>query len=310
MLQRKNQCKRTTGGVRRLFNVCLTAAVAVMFVMILRYDGVQAPVLEKKVIFLGPGCGHVAYTMGFVGGLLEDPELRKAILRHAVFGGVSSGALTASYAMAALHGVHDMRHWYVTEMRRGFEMVEKGGTLVMGAEIEKAGLRYHETIVEAFGEEPVPWLDAFVMSFTTLPSLRPHFVSNLSTATPAQFAHATVASSYVPGVMGVKPWLRLGFGDRGDVPLFDGFLGTLRTIFPAGYLYVAFLPTIPSWLLSCADQLNAYEYDTSPGWLLSKAWPWGDPIWADQGFENGFADATANLLALRRQILAFLEDEQ
>ena len=73
-------------------------------------DRVDAPRLSgRKVIYLGPGCGHVAYTMGFVGGLLEDAPIREAILsRRAVFGGASSGAFAAAFAMATLHG--DARH--------------------------------------------------------------------------------------------------------------------------------------------------------------------------------------------------------
>ena len=36
---------------------------------------VAPPFDGRKVLFIGPGMGHVAFTMGFVGSLLADEEL-------------------------------------------------------------------------------------------------------------------------------------------------------------------------------------------------------------------------------------------
>ena len=97
--------------------LCVLGVVALVIALLTTYDSssstkagsfyVTAPELGgRPVFFLGPGCGHVSYTMGFVGRLfLEDNETRAMMeSAGAVFGGVSSGAITAAYANAVLFG--------------------------------------------------------------------------------------------------------------------------------------------------------------------------------------------------------------
>jgi hypothetical protein len=306
------------------------------------HDRVTAPTLpnNKKVIYLGPGCGHIAYTMGFVGGLLKDAELKAMLLESgAVFGGTSSGAATAAYATAALHGCHSMDDWWFKEMRRGFEIVQNYSTMAMGTELRGGVLRYYRACsscaaggagddrVWGLGEprgrlseaqlddmaaeaeliqQEVPWLATLPVSVTTAwPPLRPRFFTRFQTA--GDFMRVLWATSYVPGVMGTRPVIRLPDGQAA----FDGFLGLLRVRWPDSYLFVSFLPTIPSPLLQAKHELRAYDYDSTGGGLLglvSKSWPWGDPPWADAAFHRGDADATANMPELRAQIAKFLQD--
>jgi len=237
--------------------------------------------------------------MGFLGALLADDSVRTAILQHgAVFGGVSSGALAASYGLATLHGVHDMRHWYTHHMRRGYEAIGWRSTLAMGAELELAAQRYYNICANALGS-PIPWLNHFPISVTEIPGFRPRIVSRFEGYT--DFSQTLLASSYVPGMMGLRPWL--SFDGR---HMIDGYIGSWQTHFPDSYLCVSFLPVLPASLL-CAHRLDAYEFDSADETFLSKAWPWGDPRWADEAFERGEADGASHLPELRAKLLAFLE---
>ena len=102
--------------------------------------------------------------------------------------------------------------------------------------------------------------------------------------------------------MGERLWLYVG-----AVRAFDGWMGMLRMEFPDDYLLVSFLSTLPMAVLRRATQaLNAFVYDTSPGTLLVKAWPWGDTARADAAFQRGAADAAAALGRLRPRLLAWL----
>ena len=313
--------------------VCSAISVAALACAAAVWTGslrVKAPRLDgRKVIFLGPGCGHVAYTMGFVGGLLDDSVLRAEIVeRGAIFGGTSSGAQAAMYAMASLHSVGSMEGWYRTEMRRGFELVTKSSTLAMGEALEDAAYRYlvsslqargklgdavvdvgqraaRQSALRSVGLQHLPWLDPVSISATELFTLRPVFITRFEDWT--DFARAALATSYVPGLMGLRPWITLR-GHR----VWDGYASLWRTAWPDNYLFVSFLPTLPSLLLG-RHHLAAYEYDsTDNGWLgtylgiLPKASPWIGPTKADDAFRRGVADATRHRLALRASLLAFL----
>jgi hypothetical protein len=176
----------------------------------------------------------MAYSMGFIGGLLDDDALKAAIVSSgAVFGGVSSGAGAAAYAMAALNGVGTMEHWYFTEMRKGFEIVQNRSTLAMGEGLETAAHRYYTGCLKvlhnradegnASSEDSIPWLRHLPMAATSAwpPTLRPRFVTEFATA--EAFVQGMVASSYVPGVMGLVPHM----GARPWVNLPDGRPGAL-----------------------------------------------------------------------------------
>jgi hypothetical protein len=68
------------------------AAVIGLIVFKLTTGRTTAPHMDTKVIFLGPGCGHLSYSMGFTKAILDDPVLHdKLVETKAVFGGVSSG---------------------------------------------------------------------------------------------------------------------------------------------------------------------------------------------------------------------------
>ncbi|EOD04343.1 hypothetical protein EMIHUDRAFT_453875 [Emiliania huxleyi CCMP1516] len=116
------------------------------------------------------------------------------------------------------------------------------------------------------------------------------------------FAAAMTASSYVPGLMGLRPWLRV----RGAAA-FDGYLSLWRTWLPQNYLYIGFLPTLPVHRIG-EHSLRAFEYDSLPGWLskLSQVAPWNGAEWADAAYARGRRDAETNRLELRRRILSFL----
>mmetsp|Transcript_50401 Transcript_50401/g.114403 ORF Transcript_50401/g.114403 Transcript_50401/m.114403 type:complete len:323 (+) Transcript_50401:208-1176(+) len=272
---------------------------------------VSAPSLPQKVIFLGPSCGHVAYSMGFIAGVLDDPMTRQAILEHGVvFGGTSSGAMTAAFASASLHGVGTMRNWYFEEARLGFEAIKNHSTLVMGDEVRRAAFRYYSKCLSALkaagnngngaaGSDiyELPWLRALPISVTEAP-IRPHFISEFRTAT--EFADSIQASCFVPWLMGLRPWLNV-LGSR----MFDGFLGSYRSTWPDSYLFASFLPTIPSVLIS--NHLKVYEYDSTLDSFFVKAWPWGDPVWTDAAFEKGLADFTTHQSELRTRLLSFIE---
>jgi len=277
--------------------------------------------IGRKVIFLGPGCGHVAYTMGFISSLLSDAELSAEIrTTGAVFGGVSSGAMSAAYAMAALNSMGTMEHWYYTEMRKGFELVQQRSTLAMGEGLEAAAHRYYDSCRKAavhanstehnIGSmniaDEVPWLRHFPLSVTEAwpPLLRPRMLTDFRTSN--EFVQSMLASSYVPGIMGLKPVI--GLPD--STLAFDGFIGSLRIRWPDSYLYVSFLPTMPPALLG-KHHLRAFDYDSTGGGLsglLVKSFPWGDPDWADAAYHRGVRDADANLPELRAQIIEFLRD--
>ena len=256
-----------------------------------------------KVIFLGPGCGHVAYQLGFMGGLLDDNVVRKSVLRTgACFGGVSSGALAAAYAMATAHGVGTMRDWYKWTIRKGYEAIARSSTMVMGGMLEWAGHLYHETCAAATDGSP-PWLRNYVCAASSVLSLRPCFYCSYETAD--DFAKKSLASSYVPLMMGFRPW-QVVQGRR----VIDGYAAMWRMEYPDdNYMLVTFLPTLPA-SLRCRTKhhLQVDQFDTSPGSLLVKCWPWGDPEWADAAFDRGWADALRNREALRAKLLAFLED--
>ena len=306
---------------------CTAASVAFSWAVCHR---VEAPGLGgRKVLFLGPGCGHVAYTMGFVGGLLDDAVLRAEIMeRGAVFGGTSSGAAAAAYAMASLHGIGSMKYWYYTEMRRGFELVTNYSTLAMGDGLEDAAYRYivkclkagghiddavgvahsaaRQSALRTAGPELLPWLQSLPMSVTELTTLRPRFVTTFEDSSE-EFALVALASSYVPGLMGTRPWIML-HGRR----VFDGYASLWRTSWPDNYMFVSFLPTLPTRILG-RHHLEAYKYDsTDNGWLgmylgvLPKASPWVGPVKADAAFRRGVADATRHRLELRTSLLGFL----
>lgn len=262
---------------------------------------VVAPRLgDRRVVYLGPGCGHVAYTMGFVAGMLDDREIRKTMVdTGASFGGVSSGAQTAVYAMASLRGILSVREWYEREMRNGYQLVGLHGTRVMGQEMAKGAERFYAICDEKCRGE-LSWMKNLVFSTTELVSfLRPRFLTALGSAN--SFRDAILATSYVPGLMGPQPWTSWE-GCR----CFDGFLGTLRVFFPENYLFVSFLPTLPHWYLRNANFLPVHRFDSTLESLPVKAWPWGDPHWADAAFERGMLDFKANEAELRGRLLAFL----
>lgn len=100
------------------------------------------------------------------------------------------------------------------------------------------------------------------MSVTEVGTLRPRFFTSFDGED--DFAAAMTASSYVPGLMGLRPGLRV----RGAAA-FDGYLSLWRTWLPRNYLYIGFLPTLPVHRIG-EHSLRAFEYDSLPGWL-SKA---------------------------------------
>lgn len=246
---------------------------------------VVAPALGgRKVIFLGPACGHVAHCLGFMDVILSDVELRDAILeRGAVFGGVSSGAHLAAFSMASVHGVRSLHDWYAQDVRRGYERIGRRSVMVMGDEVFQAGLRYHRTCSDALDGD-IPWLDCFPLSVTLLPTLQARFQTSFSSA--EEFALAIKATSFVPGFMGLKPWVRLQ-----DCRVFDGYTGTLRAALPDNYLFVSFLPNMPLVARRSKHVLRIEQYDTTASSFFVKTWPWGDPFWADAAFERGRGDA-------------------
>lgn len=255
----------------------------------------------RKVIFLGPGGGHAAYSLGFVGGLLDDAEIRAAMVeKGAVFGGVSSGAHAAAAAMAALSGVLTVREWYTRMLRSGYEMVGAHSTRVMGEELAKAGRTYFDTCRAQLGGSDPPWLQRFPLSVTELPSLSPRFFTSFSDSD--QFGRAIRATSYVPGLMGKEPWDVVD-GRR----VFDGYAGSLRIKFPDNYMYVSFLPTVPHAILRNKYFLDVSPFDTTSESMLVKSFPWGDTKWADGAFDRGRANAIANQQVLRKRVLDFLQ---
>ena len=301
---------------------------------------INAPTIpNKKVIFLGPACGHMAYQMGFVGGLLEDDELKAAIVQSgAVFGGASSGAGVAAYAMAALNGAGSMEHWY-NGIRGGYRAIKERGTWAIGAELEAGSRRYHAACLQALraradagagglgdapGDSPdsapiIPWLRHVPMLATAVKLIRPRFVTHFPTADA--LVKGVVASSYLPWLMGpvphmgrFRPWVTLPAPWSGT-PAFDGFVALYGVRWPDSYLLVTFLPTYPAWLLGGKHVLRASQYDSTGGGgvtgvlvsLFVKGWPWGDLGWNDAAFRRGAADAAENLPELRAQICAFLQ---
>lgn len=262
---------------------------------------VPAPKLGgRKVVFLGPGGGHAAYSVGFIDGLLDDAEIRAAMLeRGAVFGGVSSGAHAAAAAMAALGGVLTLREWYTRMLRSGYETVGTHGTRIMGRELTQAGRSYFDTCSAELGGVSPPWLQHFPVSVTELPSLRPRFFTSFSDA--EQFGRAIRATSYVPGLMGNEPWDVVD-GRR----VFDGYAGALRIKFPDNYMYMSFLPTVPHAILRNKHFLDVSPFDTTEESLPVKSFPWGDTLWADKAFDRGRANAIDNQPELRRRLLEFL----
>jgi len=187
-------------------------------------DRVVAPSLSRKVIYFGPACGHVAYTLGFVSTLLDDEAIVSAVRsERAVFGGTSSGAFVAAYASASLRGVRDMRWWYTHGMRRGYEAVEHGSTLAMEGALLNLSRAFHRDAHRL--TDGAPWM--LPIGATDL-LLRPRFLllsapddvtlprglESLPVLTPSDaaaelFSQAITASSYVPGLMGLSPWRRV-----------------------------------------------------------------------------------------------------
>ena len=281
------------------------SGIAILVIALKLADRQPAPVTPNtKVIYVGPGCGHVAYTLGFVGGLLDDEKLRQAIQAHgAVFGGASSGAFAAAYAMASLNGVRDMAWWYQNGMRPGYQEIKRtGSTLCMGRMLDLMSRDYYRICRAALGigdASGLPWLRWLPISATDVGTLRPRFLTSF--ASEDEFADSIVASSYVPGLMGLQPWHVIN-GSR----VFDGYAGLWTTTFPDSYLFLSFLPTLPITTLG-RNYILAYTLDSTNESLATKAWPWGDPAWADGAFQRGRADATAQQLRLRATILAFLD---
>jgi hypothetical protein len=292
---------------RIITSPCTVASLFVAIILAILSDHEEAPSLagDRKVVFLGPGCGNVAYSFGFIAQLFfEDSDIREAFVQSgAVFGGTSSGAMVGAAAMAVLNGCGEsMREWYQTELRRGFEVVKNDSTLAMGNELLSSAHRYWDKCTRPPGVRAPPWLRTFPVSLTSLPSLRPVFVSEFSTR--AEFTSAMQATSYVPGVMGLRtPYVDVARVGR----CIDGFTGLWRTRLPDTHLYFAFLPVAPHGI--AAHEVNVGDYDSTGGGVfgvLSKAWPWGDPEWADAAFERGMADAAAHMHELRPQIIDFL----
>eukprot|EP00747_Dinoflagellata_sp_TGD_P029686 gnl/TRDRNA2_/TRDRNA2_134089_c0_seq1.p1 gnl/TRDRNA2_/TRDRNA2_134089_c0~~gnl/TRDRNA2_/TRDRNA2_134089_c0_seq1.p1 ORF type:complete len:337 (+),score=60.99 gnl/TRDRNA2_/TRDRNA2_134089_c0_seq1:51-1013(+) len=286
--------------------VLLLAALAVAWTT--WQERVLAPKLGgRKVIFLGPACGHAGYTMGFVSALLEEPEIRERLLRKEVlFGGVSSGAQAAAYAMASLHGVMSMKEWYQRDLRRGYEILKEKWPFVMGQEVEKAVHRYYSDCKEKLGGVP-PWLHNFPISVTeSFSILRPRFITSMPSA--EETAAAMKGSCFVPGFMGFEPWVQVD-----SCRAFDGFLGLFRATFPDNYMYISFLPTAPRSIVPGGELLRvprhflaAHRYDTTKDHYLVKAWPWGDPEWADAAFERGRRDSV--VADVRAKLVAFLDE--
>merc|ERR1712232_793657 len=161
-----------------------------------------------------------------------------------------------------------------------------GSTLVMGDKLHQAGYGYYQVCQETLGGR-IPWLDYFVLNCTELPLFRPLFSTVFQSAD--EFASAILATSYVPGFMGLRPWIFFN-GHR----LFDGYISALQAAFPTNYMYVSFLPTAPQWIFRARHVLQVHEMDTTTSSLFVKAWPWGDPIWADHSYDRGRSDAIAN----------------
>lgn len=270
------------------------------------FSRVWAPKLNnRKVIFLGPGCGHIAYTLGFVDALLADKAIRDALVTSgAVFGGVSSGAQAAAFAMAALNGVFTMRGWYNNHMRKGYELLRTNSTLVMGREMKKASYDYYTICKERLGKHP-PWLEELVVGFTGFFSLQPIFLTKFDTARDC--AQALTASAFVPAVMGLRPWFYLS---AIRTRVFDGYLGLWSARFPDNYMFISFLHTVPKTVLRNKHYLRAYKYDTSDEYLAVKSFPWGDTEWADAAFERGHSDFVAAGSELREEFLTFLKDSE
>lgn len=278
------------------------------------------PAGKRKVIFLGPSCGHVSYTMGFTAGVLEDSALLEEMrAADAVFGGASSGALAAMYANAELHGVGNVTFWHRRDMLELGLNVDRYSPSVLGHEVEKVGRAYYQTCARAVngtGDVPytgslldtgaagtIPWLSAFPMLATEAGTLRPHFTSSHQDGED-EFVSALVASCFIPVVFGFWPWV-LVRGQR----LFDGYIGMWLAFFPSSYLFVSFLRTMPPELLRAANKLPVDSlFDTSAGGFVTKSWPWGDTAWNVERFERGRADVQANRDAIRARIIAFLQE--
>ena len=241
-------------------NALPLSAVVLAYCTYFDHRVVAPPFDGRKVLFIGPGMGHVAFTLGFVGTLLADEELVDAIhAERAVFGGTSSGGMVASYAAAVLAGCGTVDDWY-RALRKGYETVANRSTLAMLQELDAAARAHHG---RCRVERP-DWLREYLgpLSVTEVGTLRPRFFTSFDGED--DFAAAMTASSYVPGLMGLRPWLRV----RGAAA-FDGYLSLWRTWLPQNYLYIGFLPTLPVHRIG-EHSLRAFEYDSLPGWL-SKA---------------------------------------
>merc|ERR1711957_292746 len=117
-------------------------------------------------------------------------------------------------------------------------------------------------------------------------------------------AQSLTASSFVPAVMGLRPWFYLS---AIKTRVFDGYLGLWSVRFPDNYMYVSFLNTVPKAILGNKHYLRAYKYDSSDEYLPVKSYPWGDTEWADAAFERGRSDFVAGGSELEAEFLTFLE---
>lgn len=274
------------------------------------------PAGKRKVVFLGPSCGHISYTMGFVAGMLEDAALVDSMrAADAVFGGVSSGALAAMYANAEMHGVGNITFWHRRDMLQLGLNVDRYSPLVLGQEVEKVARAYYTTCMEAIngtGDVPytgpsletttsIPWLSAFPIVATQAGTLRPHFLSSYDGE--EQYVSSLVASCFVPVIFGLWPWV-IAQGRR----VFDGYIGMWLASFPSSYLFLSFLRTMPPDLLNAPNKLPVdAQFDTSEGGIFTKSWPFGDTEWNIERFETGKADVRANRGTIRAMILDFLQ---
>mmetsp|Transcript_25577 Transcript_25577/g.33298 ORF Transcript_25577/g.33298 Transcript_25577/m.33298 type:complete len:389 (+) Transcript_25577:117-1283(+) len=153
----------------------------------------------------------------------------------------------------------------------------------------------------------IPWLQDLPIAVSLYPELKP--VLYMKFPNKSEFVSKFLATSYVPLMMGYKPFL---FLSDNYTMVVDGFPGSLQIIWPNNYMFISFLPMQPSIMLG-KHHLPQYSYDSTPGLgiigFLRKFWPWGDLLWHDDCYYRGKADVSNNIEMYRQKILFFLNDE-
>jgi len=252
--------------------------------------------IQKRIFFDGGG-GCVSYYLGVLHGMFC--LFGTGYFRDVHWEGASSGAITCCYALATVHGVFDMRHWYYNHLRNGYLFAHNSciGFWFRFCDniIRDECTIYYKILNKHFGIDGTrDLLEKYYKCYTTTLFLQ--ILPMESYKNIVEFTDSVIATSYIPFCTGyVFSWCHYL-----KTYIFDGCFGFyLRKIMIHPNSRTLYLTTFGKKKLRTPTELAFSDWGTL---RFYDVYITGNMERADRLFWEGFSDAVINCKEIQFQL--------